>query len=118
MISNIEITILPAPENPDIMIVALKGSLDSITSSELERTLGTLIRKKISKIIINLADLNYISSAGWGIFIGIIKQVRQNGGDLKLSGISREIHDIADLLGIKDILPSFKNDREAALSFF
>ena len=106
-----------ASENPDVMIVRLTGSLDSITSSELERTLNTLITKKINKIIINLADLNYISSAGWGIFIGIIKQVRLANGDLKLSGISKEIHEIADLLGIKDIIPAYKTDHDAALSF-
>jgi anti-sigma B factor antagonist len=117
MINNFEMNILPAQENPDIMIVSLIGSLDSITSAELEKTLLTLINKRINKIIINLADLNYISSAGWGIFIGIIKQVRASKGDLKLSGITKEILDIADLLGIKDIIPTYRTDHEAVSSF-
>lgn len=117
MMSQIDISLRPAPENPDIMIVYLKGSLDSITSSELERTLTALIGKKINRMIVNLTDLNYISSAGWGIFVGIIKQVRSSGGDLKLSGITKDILDIADLLGIKDIIPTFRTDHEAAASF-
>ncbi len=117
MMSQIDISMRPSPENPEIMIVYLKGSLDSITSAELERSLSTLIEKKINRMIVNLAELNYISSAGWGIFVGIVKQVRASGGDLKLSGITKDILDIADLLGIKDIIPTYRTDQEATGSF-
>lgn len=107
----------PAPENSDVMILYPKGSLDSLTAAELEKTLNSLIAKKINRIIVNLSQINYISSAGWGIFTSIIKQVRSSNGDLKLSGITKDIQDIAELLGIPDLIPTYRTDQEAVQSF-
>ena len=90
---------------------------DMASSSAMEGVLGSGGAKYFS------ADVGTVMNVRVGTHVydvkvvGIVKQVRSSGGDLKLSGITRDILDIADLLGIKDIIPTFRTDHDAAASF-
>lgn len=52
----------------DIKVISCKGFIDTTTSQSLENTLSEILKKQFYKIIIDLSDVDYISSAGWGIF--------------------------------------------------
>jgi len=64
-----------------------------------------------------LSGVNYISSAGWGIFIGEIKRIRSHGGDLKLSGMVGDVHEVFQLLEFHSILESYPTTQEAIGAF-
>ena len=61
--------------------------------------------------------MNYISSAGWGIFISEIKEIRENGGDLKLAAMIGDVYEVFELLEFQTILESFDTVEEAVKSF-
>jgi hypothetical protein len=61
--------------------------------------------------------VNYISSAGWGIFISEIKEIRENGGDLKLAAMTGDVFEVFELLEFQTILESFDSVEDAVNSF-
>ena len=70
-----------------------------------------------NEVVVDLKDVDYISSAGWGIFIGEIKDIRHRGGDLKLSGMVGDVYEVFQLLEFHSILQAYDTSEEAISSF-
>jgi anti-sigma B factor antagonist len=113
----IAIQIYPSAQRQNVTIMELHGQLDSITSSEVERNLEKLLDKKQWRIVVDLKNITYVSSAGWGIFMGILKEIKTNQGDLKLAGINDDVMEVFKLLEIESFLPAYNTASEAVLSF-
>lgn len=109
---NIKVT-----DKGDIKVVSCQGYIDTTTSSLLENKMAELIQAKKFKIIMDLGEVDYISSAGWGIFISEIKNIRKNKGDLKLVNMKQEVMEIFELLDFTNILEYYKNTDEAVKKF-
>jgi anti-sigma B factor antagonist len=104
-------------EENRVSIVELKGYLDAHTAPELEKALQQLMTHKKFNIIVNCRDLNYISSAGLGVFMAFIEDVRQQRGDIKLSNMSPKVYNVFDLLGFPILYEIFKDEGEAIKKF-
>jgi anti-sigma B factor antagonist len=115
--NNISISFSRPEERPDVSIISVKGYIDTTTSVELEESLKRLLRKGRFSIIIDLGEVNYISSAGWGIFISEIKEIRENGGDLKLARMIGDVYEVFELLEFQTILESYDSIEDAITSF-
>jgi anti-sigma B factor antagonist len=100
-----------------ISIIRVGGYIDTTTSSELERALDTLLKQKRFNIIVDLGNVDYISSAGWGIFISEIKSIRENNGDLKLVRMIPDVYEIFELLEFHHILDVYDALEEAIEQF-
>jgi anti-sigma B factor antagonist len=103
------------PKQSDVTLLTVKGFIDTTTAPEFEKAFQGVLSDKKYKIVIDLKDVNYISSAGWGIFISEIKRIRGQKGDLFLSGMSPEVTEVFELLEFNTILKSFP-DVETALN--
>jgi anti-sigma B factor antagonist len=101
----------------NISIIKVGGYIDTTTSSELEHHLNDLIKTGSNNIIIDLSNVDYVSSAGWGIFISEIKGIREHGGDLKLVGMIPEVYEVFELLEFHYILKAFDTLKEAIVDF-
>ncbi len=101
----------------DISVVRVDGVVDTMTASELERVMNTLIDQKRFRIIIDLAGVDYISSAGWGIFISNIREIKANAGDIKLARMIPSVYEIFELLEFDSILKAYDNIEKAKLEF-
>jgi anti-sigma B factor antagonist len=64
-----------------------------------------------------MADLDYISSAGLGVFMGFIEEVREKGGDIKLSNLSQKVYKVFDLLGFPALFEICASEEEAKANF-
>jgi len=115
--NDINISFSKPDTNPDVSVISVKGYVDTTTSTELEESLKRLLGKGRYDIVIDLGDVNYISSAGWGIFISEIKEIRENGGDLKLAAMIGDVYEVFELLEFQTILESFDTVEEAVESF-
>jgi len=100
-----------------ISIIRVGGYIDTTTSSELERALDTLLKQKKYNIVVDLGNVDYISSAGWGIFISEIKSIRENNGDLKLVKMIPDVYEIFELLEFHHILDVYDTLEEAIEQF-
>ena len=104
-------------ENGDISIINLKGFLDAHTAPTLENNFTQLINDSKFKIVVNFEDLAYISSAGLGVFMAYIENIRDNKGDIKLTNMSDKVFNIFDLLGFPLLYEIYKNEDEALKKF-
>ncbi len=101
----------------DVSVLYLKGYLDAHTAPDLEAALRQLVEDGRYRIVVNFTDLNYISSAGLGVFMGFIEEVRENGGDIKLSNMSPKVFRIFDLLGFPTLYDIVDREEEAIDGF-
>lgn len=113
---NISIS-LKENKQHDISEIRVDGVIDTITSAELEEVIDSLIKRQRHKLIIDLAGVNYISSAGWGIFISHIKDIRNNEGDIKLANMTPDVYEIYELLEFDNVLKAFASVEEASGEF-
>ncbi len=100
-----------------VQILYVKGYLDAHTAPELEDAFNKLIDDKKYKVVVNLKDLNYISSAGLGVFMAYIETMRENGGDIKFSNLKKEVFNIFDLLGFPMLYEFYDDEKEAINKF-
>jgi anti-sigma B factor antagonist len=98
-------------------VIELRGYLDAHTATELETTFQKLLKERKFNIIVNCRDLSYISSAGLGVFMAYIEDVRRNKGDIKLSNMSPKVYNVFDLLGFPILYEIYKEEQEAVKRF-
>lgn len=103
--------------NGDCDVLVLSGELDAHTSPHLEEWLQRLIGEKRTSIIVNFKELEYIASAGLGVFMAYIEDIREQGGDIKLTNMSDKIYNVFDLLGFPALYDILADEREAVERF-
>lgn len=104
-------------ERESVHVLELKGYLDAHTAPKLEEAFQGLLKDRRFNIIINCRDLSYISSAGLGVFMAYIEDVRKNKGDIKLSNMSNKVYNVFDLLGFPLLYEITKDEQEAFNKF-
>ncbi|MGH7682460.1 MAG: STAS domain-containing protein [Candidatus Eiseniibacteriota bacterium] len=114
---GIDVYVEEAVQNRGVSVLRVSGYVDTTTSPDLERRLQALLRESRYHIVVDLAGVEYISSAGWGIFISEIREIREQGGDLKLAGMIADVREVFDLLEFENILKAYP-DTEAAVGSF
>jgi anti-sigma B factor antagonist len=114
---GIQVSVEKTGPQSDISIIRVGGYIDTTTSSELERALDSLLKAGVYQIIIDLGNVDYISSAGWGIFISEIKGIRERGGDLKLARMIPDVYEVFELLEFHYILKAFGTIEDAIKHF-
>lgn len=101
----------------DFEVIELRGELDAHTASGLETALQKLISLKRHKIIVNCSNLAYISSAGLGVFMAYIEDVRSLGGDIKLTNMTPKVYNVFDLLGFPTLYDILDDESDAIEQF-
>lgn len=101
----------------NIHVLELKGYLDAHTTPLLEDSFHKLLNEKKYRIVVNCKGLTYISSAGLGVFMAFIEDVRANNGDIKLSDMTPKVFNIFDLLGFPMLYDIVKTEEEAVEKF-
>jgi len=114
---GIQVSVEKVGTQSDISIIRVGGYIDTTTSSELERALDSLLKAGVFRVIIDLGNVDYISSAGWGIFISEIKGMRERGGDLKLARMIPDVYEVFELLEFHYILKAFDSIEDAIHNF-
>jgi anti-sigma B factor antagonist len=116
-VDGIVVSVISGNNSNGVSVLKVSGYLDTTTAGELESALYGLLDRNHYRVVVDLSGVNYISSAGWGIFIGEIKRIRSHGGDLKLSGMVGDVHEVFQLLEFHSILESYSTAQEAIDSF-
>ncbi|OPZ64819.1 MAG: Anti-sigma F factor antagonist [bacterium ADurb.Bin478] len=104
-------------DQDSVSTLSISGFLDAHTAPKLEEAIQSLIDDGRYRIIVNFSDLTYISSAGLGVFMGFIEEIRNKSGDIKMCRMSPKIYRVFDLLGFPTIYQIFDREEEAAARF-
>ncbi|MEJ2636281.1 MAG: STAS domain-containing protein [Calditrichia bacterium] len=114
---GIQVSTEVAGSQNQVSIIKVGGFIDTTTSSEVERALNSLLKQNRYNVVIDLGNVDYISSAGWGIFISEIKSIREQNGDLKLVRMIPDVYEIFELLEFHHILDVYDSVEEAVDKF-
>lgn len=98
-------------------VLELDGELDAHTASQLEKSLKKLIEQDNHHIIVNFNNLDYIASAGLGVFMAYIEDVRELGGDIKLTNMNQKVYNVFDLLGFPTLYDILEDEHDAVKKF-
>ena len=98
---SLEITL---KEINDVVVVALKGDLDTNTSPVAEVEINKSLEKGTKKMLINLEDTRYVSSAGLRIFLATAKKIMANSGRVILCHPNAIVKEILDMSGFSTII--------------
>jgi len=101
----------------DVSVLRVKGYLDAHTAPELEKRMQELISQDRVRLVMELAELEYISSAGLGVFMAYVDEVRGRGGDIKFSSLTPRVYTVFDLLGFPILYEFFPETGEAVKRF-
>ncbi len=96
----------------NVRILALRGFLDAHTAPRFEAAVEEELRAGRSRLVVDCTGLDYISSAGLGVFMTFIDEARGAGGDIKLASIQPKVYQIFDVLGFPalfDIQPAVED---------
>lgn len=104
-------------QKQNVSILDISGELDAHTASQLENELKTLIDNNNYSIVVNCSELDYIASAGLGVFMAYIEDVRSLGGDIKLTDMNDRVYNVFDLLGFPTLYDILDSEQEALESF-
>ncbi|MCK4908896.1 MAG: STAS domain-containing protein [Planctomycetes bacterium] len=100
-----------------IVAITVKGFLDAYTYGELEQTIQDFFNQNLYRFIVDLAQVDYISSAGAGVFIGAIGLAQENKGNIVIIRPKPNVKEVFDLLGLSQIF-TIAGTMEAALKVF
>jgi len=94
------------------------GRIDSYTAPEFEQALSKIVEKDQFNIIINMTDVNFVSSAGWWALIRVQKEVhKMSRGELVLVKLEERIRESMDLVGITPFFKVFDDMTDAVGHF-
>lgn len=99
-------------------LVEIDGRIDSSTAPQLEQALANIIKEGRFRIVVDMSETDFMSSAGLRALLSALKQVRRfNRGDVRLANMPDRIKKAFDLAGLLEVFKVFDNSVDAVGSF-
>jgi len=105
----LEVTITDEPNNGKR--ISLAGSLDTDTAPQLETRIDESIDSSVTALILDMKDLEFLSSAGLGIIFMTMKELKNRQGQIMLINLQPQIQRVFEIIKAMDGMNIFK-DRE------
>ena len=96
-------------------VISIDGDLDASSSILLDNALKEAVAHLEKRILVDCNRLNYISSAGLGVFMSYLQEFENNHTSLILYGVSEKIKDVFQILGLDQLLTIVFSKEEAKL---
>jgi len=102
----------------DVTVLDLKGKMTLGEGDELLKDkVNSLVNQGHKKIVLNLAEVPYIDSAGLGEIVRTYTTVSRQGGSLKLLNLTKRITDLLSITKLLTVFETFDSENEAVRSF-
>jgi anti-sigma B factor antagonist len=100
-----------------VVVLSVKGRLDSNTSDEFERLLLGRVDEGENRFILDFQELDYISSAGLRVLLKATKELKKTSGQMCLCSIRDYIQEVFDMSGFSSFLPIHSDVQESLKGF-
>ena len=102
----------------DVMILDLRGKLTIGSGDELLKDkIHSLIQQGHRNLLLNLAAVPYVDSAGLGAIVSSYTTVSREGGSLKLVGLTSRIEDLLAITKLLTVFDTYESESDAVASF-
>ena len=96
--------IITTSREKDYYIIAINGDLDASSALSLDAAIKEALEQKINKLVINCEQLNYVSSAGLGVFISYLSEFESDNIYFALMNVKEKILNTLNILGLAKLL--------------
>ncbi|MFZ4894222.1 STAS domain-containing protein [Plantibacter sp. Mn2098] len=97
------------PIGEDIVAFRLDGRLNMVSAPALRSAVVSALAEGRSKVVIDLAEVTFMDSAGLGALIACLKTARQVGGDVRISAPSEQVSMVLSLSNVDRILVPYES---------
>ena len=102
----------------EVVVLDLKGRVTLGDGDELLKDkVNSLVNRGFKKIVLNLAEVPYVDSAGLGEIVRTYTTVSRQGGSLKLLNLTKRISDLLSITKLLTVFETFDTENEALKSF-
>ena len=102
----------------DVIVLELSGKImGGPDAAALNDKLHELIESGKTRVVADLAQVNWMNSSGLGILIGALTTIRNAGGDLKLAAVTERIHSLLKITKLLSVFNTYSSSEEAIASF-
>lgn len=98
-------------------LLTVNGRIDSSNATEFETSLRDVFDRGSSSMVLNLANVSYMSSAGLRTLVSTLKESKKRGGDVRLSSPSERVNEVLTLAGLDTLFQIYEDDTAAVGSF-
>lgn len=104
-------------EVSDVDVIEVSGSVDAGTAERFEQALLSLASGDQPQVVVDMAAISYMSSAGLRILLAAQRSARQKGGEVLLAAMQTNVQEVFSMVGFDALFRSFP-DLEQALRTF
>ena len=97
----------------NIPVVSVKGRIDAVTAPEFEKNLFALISAGEKNLVVNFAELEYISSAGLRSILATAKKLKAEEGKILFAGLQGPVEEVFKISGFYSIFSIFDSEANA-----
>ncbi len=108
-----EIEVAVAPVKPEVNVVRIVGRLDAVTYEAAQPVLLEALDKSTAGVIMDMASLEFISSAGLRIMIMLLKKATADKKQIAMVSASPAIYKIFKIAALDKVIRFFENESDA-----
>ncbi|MFW5770864.1 MAG: STAS domain-containing protein [Spirochaetota bacterium] len=109
---------LQTKKEGDVIVIYLKGRLDVHLSADIEKEINRIIKDEPQvNLLLNLADVEYMSSSGLRIFVSTMRILKESQRKLKLCNMNNAVKKIFEVVELMDMFEIYDSEEEALKSF-
>lgn len=96
-----------------LCVITISGEIDASSSIDLDSAISSALKKGERKILVDCANLTYISSAGLGVFMSYLEDFEEQGIKIALYNMSDKVKSVFEILGLVDLISILSTKEEA-----
>jgi len=100
-----------------VTLIEVSGRIDGMSAEELRETLAEEIQRGAKLVVLDLAQVSYMSSAGLRQLVPAYPKLQEEGGDLRLAQPSSRVQDVLEMSGLDTIFQIFLTQTAAVGSY-
>ena len=101
----------------NVNVISLSGRLDAYAANDVEQKLDALLAAGQACLVVDLKQLEYISSSGLRVLLAALKRARKQQGDIRLACLQSNVREVFDIAGFTQLFKMF-DEREDAVNGF
>jgi anti-sigma B factor antagonist len=94
-------------------IMRLSGALDGLTYLDLLKAFNQSIEKEAKRIVLDMNEVDYVSSAGLRVLLQGAKALKETEGEIVLFGMNSAVKEVFSLSGFKTLFRTFSSEDDA-----
>jgi len=97
-------TTMQIEEHPDgVTIVRFTGDLDSLGTHMVQKSFESTLSERGMRVVVDLGEVDFISSAGMAMLLVRGKMLRRSGGRLAIAGANHRVSEVLSLAGFHEL---------------